>query len=61
VIGYSDDSPILEMVAADKPNQPDAPTTWIEETNRNTIAVKWTAPIENVGSPTTHYLIWYKT
>jgi hypothetical protein len=61
VIGYSEESPVLMMVAADKPNQPDAPSNWIEQTSRTQIGVSWQAPIENVGTPTTEYLIWWKT
>jgi hypothetical protein len=61
VIGYSVASPILMVVAADVPNQPDPPSVWIEETSPSTVAVRWTAPIENVGTPTTQYIVRWKT
>lgn len=61
MIGYGADSAVMVMVAANKPNQPDAPTNQIPVTNREQIAVEWTEPFQNVGAEISHYLVWWKT
>lgn len=60
-IGYGAESLSLSAVAADTPNQPNAPLNVELVTNREQIGIEWTAPLENVGASITSYIIKWKT
>ena len=59
-IGYGPASVALVAVAADPPSQPNTPQIVTEQTGASQIGVTWQAPLENGGSPITHYVLYWK-
>ncbi len=54
--GYSANSTSVEILAAQPPTRPEAPTTVLQDTN---IVITWSAPF-NQGSAITSYQIWIR-
>lgn len=60
VIGFSASSPVLLVVAADPPSQPNTPTLDAANTSASQISVHWVAPSDNGGSAITSYTLYWK-
>jgi len=60
-IGFGAESQSLTAVAANKPNQPLSLKNNRAVTDRSSIGVTWEAPIQDVGSLITSYIVRWKT